>query len=249
VDLLLCPDPDRTVPPTFYREGIRISEVKSDRIPGIRAIILADDKIVAGFLGAAEGPAHTDWKNNRERFSGTYKNGRNILAFIKALPGGLVNRVRSGHDDTDLGVALDYWSLPVDHEPEGRNRKPKDPAPSGDGEVKQPTPPEPPPQRKVSLGNLVGGFTITPGDGLTIGERVSAWVAYDTLTKDPLRKWIKSDFDVASDSISVDQTGARIVGRSNNHLEFEVVDVSSFKVSVSGFDRNRDIFVRVGVTS
>ena len=249
VDLLLCPDPGRTVPPTFYREGIRISEVKSDKIPGIRAIVLADHKVVAGFLGAAEGPAHTDWKNNRDRFSGAYRNGRNILAFIKALPSGLVNRVRSGQDDTDLGVALEYWALPVDHDPGGRNRKPSSPAPSGEQEVQPPEPPEPPPPRKVRLGTLVGGCTIIPDDGLGAGETVTAVVAYDTLTGDPLRKWIKADFDLASESISVDQTGARVVDRSNNRLEFEVTDVDSFKVSVSGFDRNRDILVRVGVTS
>lgn len=249
VDLLLCPDPDRTLPPTFYREGIRISEVKSDKIPGIRAIVLADEKVVAGFLGAAEGPAHTDWKNNRDRFSGAFRNGRNILAFIKALPSGLVNRVRSGQDDTDLGVALDYWALPVDHEPRGRTRKPSGPAPEGEQEVKPPEPPEPPPPRKVRLGTLIGGFTIVSGDGLEVGETVSATIAYDTLTRDPLRKWIKADFDVASDAISVDQTGARVLERSNNHLEFEVTDVDSFKIAVSGFDRNRDILVRVGVTT
>jgi len=249
VDLLLCPDPDRSVPPTFYREGIRISEVKSDKIPGVRAIVLADDKVVAGFLGAAEGPAHTDWKNNRDRFSGAYRNGRNILAFIKGLPSGLVNRVRSGHDDTDLAVALDYWSLPIDREPQGRDRQPTGADPEEHKKVMPPDPPDEKPVRKVRLGTLIGGFTIAPGDGLEVGERVSATIAYDTLSGDPLRKWISADFDVSSDSISVKQSGATLVERSNNHLEFDVTDVDTFSIAVAGFDRNRDIFVRVGVTS
>lgn len=249
VDLLLCPDPDQTLPPTFYREGIRISEVKSDRIPGMRAVVLADDNAVTGFLGAAEGPAHTDWQSSRERFSGSYRTGRNLLAFVKALPSRMVNRVRSGEDDTDLGVALDFFSIPADEGRPGSNRRADTEASEEETEVMPPQPPPTSSPRRLTLGDLDGGFTVTAGDGLAAGSRVIADVAFDTLRGDPLRNWIREDFDLASGPISIDLDGAELIEGSQNHLEVRVLDPGSFRVTVKGFDRNRDIFVRTRVVA
>jgi hypothetical protein len=249
VDLLLGPDPDNSMVPTFYREGIRISEVVSDKIPNIRAVVLADDKPIAGFLGAAEGPAHTDWKNNRDRFSGGFRNGRNILAFIKRLPSGLVNRVRSGHDDTDLGVALDFFSIPLDSPGPRKTRKPSVKPPSGEIEVFPPAPPPPPEPLPVGLTDLKGGFGIVPGQDLNEGDRVVTDVAYDTLSGNPLTKWAEDDFVLSSESIRIKVEGARVIDRSRNRLELEVTDSKTFRATMTGFDVNRDLFIRAEVIS
>ena len=249
VDLLLGPDADYTKVPIFYREGIRISEVKSDTIPGIRAVVLADDKPVTGFLGSAEGPAHTDWKNNRERFSGSFKNGRDILGFIKSVPSGLVGRVRSGQNDTDLGVALDFFSISDEPETPPKPPKPKPvpkPDTGGGGIVEPPPPPPPPPATppKLEISDLLGGFVIRNGGSLAGGARVVVDLAYDTLSGDSLSKWIKADFDVAKSPIAVSVNAGVEIERMGNHMEFEVQDAETFELTASGFDRNRDLFVK-----
>jgi hypothetical protein len=249
VDLLLGPDPDHTKVPIFYREGIRISEVKSETIPGVRAVVLADDKPITGFLGSAEGPAHTDWKNNRERFSGSFKNGRDILGFIKSVPSGLVGRVRSGQNDTDLGVALDFFSISDEPETTPKPPKPKPiPTPdTGGGGIVDPPPPPPPPPPvppKLQIGDLVGGVVIRNGGSLVKGAKVVVDLAYDTLSGDAISKWINADFDVAKSPIAVSVNAGVQLQCAGNHLEFEVQDSEMFELTVSGFDRNRDLFVK-----
>ena len=157
--------------------------------------------------------------------------------------------MRSGQNDTDLGVALDFFSISDEPEMPPKPPKPKPvpkPDTGGGGIVEPPPPPPPPPATppKLEIGDLLGGFVIRNGGSLADGARVVVDLAYDTLSGDSLSKWIKADFDVAKSPIAVSVNAGVEIERMGNHMEFEVQDAETFELTASGFDRNRDLFVK-----
>lgn len=236
-DVVLRPEPDSSVAPSFYREGIRISEVRGTKSPGIRAIVSIDDPPLAELLGAAEGPAHVDWQATRERFSGRYRNGKNVLAFVKGIPAGLIKQLRSIDEAVDLDVAANFFALPAPAASGGNTRRKHVPD--------SPTPPPRPSAKPIAIAERRGGFVITAGEALGTGDQVLVELAYDVRRGNPLDKWKQTDFTV--EQLDVATRGGTIVRRSGNQLAVVVTDPSDFEVRADGFDVNRDLFVHAGV--
>jgi hypothetical protein len=64
-----------------------------------------------------------------------------------------------------------------------------------------------------------------------------------------LTKWAEDDFVLSSESIRIKVEGARVIDRSRNRLELEVTDSKTFRATMTGFDVNRDLFIRAEVIS
>jgi RNA polymerase primary sigma factor len=231
-DVVIEPHDSATVP-RFYREGLRISEVKARRTPGVRCIVLVSDEPLARMLGAAETPAHVDWQAHTERFRGQYQKGRDWLSFIKRTPADLIQCLRSGDADEDLRIAAAFFSLPTD---DGRTR-----GPGGGGSVPPPKPPPPPPPTGPRIDRTAGGFRVSSGPNTVVGDTFVVTTAYDARRGNPFKRWTELDF--TSDRLDSVISGGRLLESAGNQFEVEVADVEAFEFRVTGFDPHRDVVV------
>lgn len=237
-DVLLQPIEGYSGSANFYREGLRISEVKSPRLHGVKALVLVTDRPLASMLGAAETPAHVDWQAGTARFKGRFKDGRNWVSFVKRAPSSLVQALRSGGADEDLDVAAGFFSVPIKEGIQGKRS-------TGPGQVTPPSPPPPPSQSRLRIVSTASGFSIRPGRGLQKGDMFKVVAAYDVRRGDPFRRWVGEDFLFPDLDCNID--GAEVCGIEDNWAEFIVEDPEKLDLQVDGFDPRRDLVVRARV--
>lgn len=237
---------DHSGRPTFIREGVIISKVDAPRTRAVRAILIAKDAPLAGFLRDSENPSHTEWQYDGSNFRGKYKSGRVDLTFVKRSIHEIMQVLTESEQDADPALLLDFFSLPVGEEEEGLEGKTKK---QGVKKGEQVIPPAFPPKRsaRFTVQKIAGGFSVSPaGTGLTLGTQLDIRVAYDIRRGNPLKKYNSSDFEVNKFPITLVPApqGLEIVEQQENRIVARVSD-PDFRIHVKGFDERRDLFVRV----
>jgi hypothetical protein len=249
LDVFFGPSETKRTKPHFYRQGLRISEIKSESVSGLRSLVIINDPELAAFLGAAEGVSHVDWSATTARFVGKYAYGQNWLAFVKGAPHQILRRARSAEEDEDLDLASDYFSIPDDEDgpvlpPPVTPPEP----PEGCGPV-VPPPPPPPPRRPrryriEPLGD--GGFSVTATREVPKGAVLTIGVAYDIPGGNPIKNWQPADFRL--DYMTVEIEGGDLVEKSDNKIQARSTGNEGLKVKVQGFDPQRDLFVEASLS-
>lgn len=226
--------------PSFYREGIRVSEVSCRSTPGVQCMVIVEERPLARMLGAAEGPAHVDWQAGTRRFKGRFANGRNLLGFVKQAPSNLLRRIRSENEE-DVDLAATYFCLPPDPGSERRGDR------SAERTTEPPPTPPPPTPPGLLISGYDGGFRIAAGPSLNNGDRVDVHLGYDVRRGNPVTRWEPADFEL--EDLSVLAAGAEVSVQEGNQLVFTVVDTDSLDVRAEGFDVSRDVFVKAAVVT
>jgi hypothetical protein len=247
LDVFFGPSDTKRTTPHFYRQGLRISEVHSDGVSGLRALVIINDPELASFLGAAEGVSHVDWSATTKKFAGKYAYGQNWLAFIKGAPHQILRRARSAEEDKDLDLAADYFSIP-DDEDGPVVPPPVTPPVTPPGEIVPPPPPPPPKKPKLCRIEklLPDGFSVTVIKEVPEGQVLTIGVAYDIPSGNPLKNWHPEDFRL--DYMTVEIDGGDLVEKSNNKIKAKSEGDEALKVKVRGFDPNRDLFVEASLS-
>ena len=75
-------------------------------------------------------------------------------------------------------------------------------------------------------------------------HRVRVRMAYDVRRGNPLRKYEEFDFDVATSPIKIASDGLRLLSYGMNEIVV-APDRADFSLSVTGFDKNRDLYVKI----
>ncbi|WP_419623499.1 hypothetical protein, partial [Thiolapillus sp.] len=213
-------------------------------------VMVANNEIISSFLGDAENPAHTKWIYNAEKLRKNYVSPGNRLKVIKNA---VVNfydvLTQAEEEEDDKALAGFFFTEEPEQESEtsgGKNRpKPKTP-PDDDIEV---------PRRKPRLARLEtteDGFSVRPGDGADMVRypvRLRVRMAYDTASGNPFKKYSPFDFDFSGRSgstpfVQATSDTVALAGFSPNELEFEISG-PKFRIDVSGFDKNRDLLVKL----
>ncbi len=247
-DVLFAPTGDSKAPPAFYREGLRISEVGSSKISGIRAIVVIGDPPLARMLGDAEGPAHVNWKPSTRRFKDKYADGKRWIGFVKQAPHEILRLARSVQEDEDRDLAKDFFSTAEPPPPPPPPPDPEDPQGEEDdqgGEEPEPDPPES--EQGVRVAEIAGGFSVGVDSSSSRASMLHISVAYDVRRGSALKKWRSWDFKL--EDLEVDINGGRLIRRSGNEMRVRVDDPVTFKCHVCGFDPNRDLYVKAEVGS
>lgn len=146
----------------------------------------------------------------------------------------------------DRHLLRDIFSIPK--KPESAEPKEKwKPRKPNKGEVVKPDP-DPKVEakkRRFTLVKVAGGFTVSAGaPGAATPTSLEIAVAYDRRRGSPLKKYAPADFKLDEKPITVEIEGATVDQRELNRLVVKVTDVA-FRVTVTGFDENRDLFVVV----
>ena len=199
------------------------------------AALIAKDEPIAGFLGDAENPAHTQWNGSAEKLKEQWKAGSTRLSEIRNSLRLFYKALGQLEEFTEQDALLDFFS--IEDMEAGKKRK--------KAAVKPRVPEIPAAKKAYRIAARKGGFAIRPGGGLSPEELpviVKVRVAYDVLSGNPLKRYDPLDFRLDQAPITIEPKGAEIATPAPNSLEIEITDVN-FSVDVNGFDVNRDLLV------
>jgi len=227
---------DRGYPPVYIRNGIVIPRVRERRVYGHRVlvIIVVDDAGLGQLLGDAETPAHTHWSKDTEKFKNKYEHGEQCINFVKDAPAKLADILSRVDDEVDRFILASFFPRPAVDEGLPDPNRPDSPD--------TPVPPRPPVTSKpFRIDQFEGGFTVAAGDRRPLPSEIEICIAYDRTRGNPLKKYHKADFQIKD--LQVDLAGVTELSRSDNQIRVRIVN-EAFRVRVTGFDTNRDLYVR-----
>lgn len=237
VGFFIDPESKRAV---FIREGIRITAVGSKAAPftGLQPLVVIPAGALGSLLGDAEGPAHLNWDARRETFKDRYVHGAAWIDFVKHAPRRLIEFTRGMDRDPDYEIGAGWFPEPDDS---GRKRRKKT-------RTGSPRPTPPPTTPMVLLSQVKGGFSARLNPEHPDVAKVSIVklvMAYDRRTGNPFSRWSSADFTLADLNIVVQgcDIDESLTVRSENQIAFGVTS-TAFKVSITGFDSNRDVIAR-----
>jgi hypothetical protein len=247
-DIFLVRDKDSEGRPMFVREGIIVSDVRGRRAREVRSLVMIDDRPLATMLGDSENPAHTQWQKDGSNFKGRYTYGPSVISFVADCVGELLAILNRRSEKADPKLTVDFFSIeppeepPEDSEPaEKIKRKPKTGPEIPEDEVRV----EPRPTR-VQITRDQGGFSVIPGSAPPqTPYLVEVRCAYDIRAGNPLRKWDAADFQLASSEVPITCEGEATLLQAKGNWALLRVDGPAFHARFSGFDLNRDVYVRV----
>ncbi len=236
--------------PLFIREGIIISDVKKKvrRTSGVLSLVIIEDKPLATLLGDSENPAHTQWQIDSSNFRNKYVYGKSYIDFVKNIVSDIVSALSAQEDELDENLLLDIFSLPAEEdEIIKREDKQKDNKPGT--ETEKVTLDLNSKERKFEIQQIAGGFQLKTGKAkLKPSTRLEVYVAYDVRKGNPLKKYDLSDFRLDQMPIKIKKPSKGLkLTRIHENLILADVTKDDFELLVTGFDPNRDLYVKVVV--
>ncbi|MEV8149252.1 hypothetical protein AB0O52_14075 [Arthrobacter sp. NPDC080073] len=243
--VLLQQDESLRQKPLFLRRGIVISEAYRFKLPGVRAICLVDDEPLTKMLGDAENPAHTTWTYN-DKVKARYVRGGDVLDLVKQAPHKIYQLVLDAALEEQRIIFSDIFAAPLDPQKGRKSRG----GPERTGTTTKRTLLGGR-KRKARGQSLIilnreesGGFSIMPTEYGRSGQlkRVELAVGYTTRRGDALAKWTKDDFELSTLASGI--SGGKLAKVGGNTLIAEIDDPENFKLTVTGFDTNRDLTIR-----
>lgn len=240
---------DKRGRPIYVRDGITISDVRGRTTHGIASLVLVVDRPLATMLGDSENPAHTQWQKDCSHYRHKYETGVAKIEFVANSVAEIIRLISESDVEEDPTVLIDLFSLPVPKKEDSvksRKKKQKEQdEPESTGED-DPDPPHSKP-KGFRVTKSKGGFSVTSGDPEgTQPDQLLVEVAYDDRTRNPLKSWYRTDFDLKKLKTEIPNEfkgSAEVVSASGNQLLIKVFN-PSFKIKVSGFDERRNLFVR-----
>jgi hypothetical protein len=229
---------------TYYvREGMTITKINSRAgLRGVQAMVIVDPGPMAELLGDTEGPAHEDWDKSAERPDTVWKNWKNKVDFARRIVDNLVEFLTPPMTQPDFDLLSEFFSIQrtraAHPQPEPGEESDKE------GRMKEITPRP----KWFQITERAGGFTVRRNSRVPLPNqpalRVSA--AYDVSRGNPLKNWSPIDFEYGDKNDTLRKTGCGIKAKKldGNTVRLNIED-ESFSFSVEGFDRHRDLFVRV----
>lgn len=174
-----------------------------------------------------------------------YVSGRTDLAFVTRSVHEIIRILNESEQEEDATLLVDVFSLPAD----------LDGIQSGDvvdedeegGVTPDDTPPPPPPKpRAFRMDRVTGGFVVTASgvDDAPVPEALEVSVAYDTRRGNPLKRYNVADFQLGEAPVEIALSGLRLDECSGNRMVVMLTE-ADFRLEVTGFDANRDLYLRV----
>lgn len=229
---------------TYYvREGMTIPKINSRSAQrGIQALVLVDRNPLAKLLGDTEGPAHEDWETSGERPNREWKHWKGRVNFIRGIVDTLVEILTPPEAEPDFDWLSDFFSIERIGGPQ-HQRKPAEETPEQAGSVQISSEPE-----WFRVTPLSNGFTIScnPNVSMPGNAALKVAVAYDLPQGNPLRNWSPIDFRIGDspEDLKPHCHGCQIKFETGNIVLLQQIE-PGFRLTITGFDQHRDLFVRV----
>lgn len=213
---------------------------------GARLLLVADkDQAIAALLRDSEPPAHTAWRPRTSRVTARWHRPQVSVNAVRNAPGQLLALLEPPTEGLQRDAFTDifFW--------DGNDR----PADNGRMQERKSgyTPPKPTIQRTPPLFNIAksdGGFRLSLSERAMDNPPRCARlrVAYGVARGNPLSRYSPEDFRLhGRDALSHSIGGCEVVTRNlaGNELLLNIDDPAEFAFAVSGFDSQRDVYVRI----
>lgn len=237
---------EKTGQPVFIREGLIISRVRGSAARGFRSAVVATHRPIATLLGDAENPAHTEWLPRSDSYAGRYAHGNKYIPFVRESVSQILQIVSEESDKEDRQLLADFFPEPpkTDEAEEITQEEPEDATEEGTEVPPVDIEIEPGEPKPFTLHRIDGGFSITAGPGeLKPGSSIKVQMAYDVRRGSALKRYSEADFDIRTESVKVKAVEADTESLSSNCLRIKPLS-HDFRVTVTGFDTNRDLYLR-----
>jgi len=234
---------------TYHRRGMAIPN--GPQWPVLdgtyTAAITAADRELANLLNICEGKAHLSWSSSthvEEELEKTYVNGMDVRNMCAHSLKDIYGILRESSSEPDQNFWETFFSAPLDPDSSSDNDdQDDDVVPDPDDETND---------RDQSLnlyrysqtnsGFIIDGNPDFDFEGQVLSFRVC--VAYETEGKDPFGFWDQADFDLQADHRMTNFQNCITSWRRGN--EFDVtVTRPDFKLTIEGFDKNREVAVKI----
>lgn len=233
----------------FIRQGIDIANLNKNKPldKGFVALLMVDDPLLSELLRASEPPSHDNWETRAGKLD-NWETGAKTIRFVANSIYEIIQLLEGNAKEADPDLLKEYFSVIIEPESkQGKSPKPgqkeKETA-EEDLEELGPQTRYTPEAVKIKENN-VGGFKIYPPPNATlIPDTVTIECAYITSSGNPLKNYSELDFCMDKDPISVEGAGVSVVEMEKNRMVLKIDD-SDYRVKVTGFDVNRDLYLRV----
>jgi hypothetical protein len=233
----------RGYPPVFIREGIIVPKALERRVRGhhLLTLVIIDDKPIATLLADAETPAHTQWSHQTQNFRDRYQHGKAFLDFVRSAPRRIAEILSGARKQRDALSLAEFF--PRAPEEAGLDTsQDREQEEEGTGRTQAPHPRQPAKPQAIEIEQSRGGFRIKRGDrSIPLPARLEITVAYDRSHGNPLRKYHRADFRL--ESMAKRLPGVREMRCRDNRIVVDPLE-DDFRIEVTGFDENRDVYVR-----
>lgn len=243
----------------YYRKGLLIDSVSKKTFSSYATLVRIDGENISKMLVASEPPSHCSWESSAERIKTSYFNASQQISFVVNSVAAILSRIDAADQDPDWNPLSGSFGIPDNEDnPESQKVKGKKEAPdTPQPDEPQPTPQPSPtdtlpqlPEEILKLSKLQGktGFTITMKAERKV-EKGYPFTATYKMGYAPFNKtkWTKYDFDLGPGgtiAIALDDESHKDivdVKGTDNKLVLTVKKQGGFKLSVTGFDPNRDL--------
>lgn len=227
----------------YVREGMTITKINSRAGQrGVQALVIVDSGPLAELLGDTEGPAHEDWLTSAERPSETWKTWKGRVTYVRKIVDSLVELLTPPATQPDFDLLADFFSI---QRTQGQQPQPKRGKEKEEDTGMEPVTSKP---KWFQITERAGGFTVSRNAStpLPTDPALKLAMAYDLPRGDPLRNWSPLDFKISNESSGLPPKGRGVkVKRIQDNVLRLAIEEEDFHFSLDGFDRHRDLFVRV----
>ncbi len=227
----------------YVRGGLTLPGEAKFRERKALGAIIADEEEICSFLGDAENAAHTQWIGSAEKLKKNYKNPAKTIKVIKHAAVQLYDLLAEVVEELDEQALQDFFGI---EEPEdgakARRRKKKSP-------LVIPPPPVPRP-KNFNISKNEDGFTVSTTSSASkdrFPQNIRIEVAYDVTSGNPWKKYSPLDFKMGvngSIELGLSKKTGSVTSRKDNILILEVTGIP-FKMVAKGFDKNRDLKIKL----
>ena len=210
----------------------------------MRALVVVEDSPLATLLGDSENPAHTQWQRESSHFKNKYTYGPSYIEFVTGSVAAIVRAVVETEQEIDRTLLADYFPL----SPREDGAQDEDPGDEDKGrkKKKKTDPPDRTPPR-FHINRVSGGFSVTPGVAdVALPPCIEIRAAYDVRRGNEMSRYSPEDFRLNKSPIKVKTKGLDILECKYNRVLVAVRD-KNFRLTVNGFDENRDLVIRATV--
>ena len=227
----------------YIRDGLKIPGVSSIGGRNLRGIFIADEAPLTDFLRAAENPAHTEWQQDAFGLEYKFDDRKLTLSFIKNSFARITSILSRPLEDIDVDLLAEFFPyLDSDHSTK-KSKKPK----RGKKGRKSAGPdiPRIPYIPIARVQKQPDGFRVSRNpDYYSALDFIEVTAAYNCIRGNALKRFHPLDFNFENDDLDINGSGLNAVEMSENRILFKVTE-DNFNLVVTGFDDNRDLYVKV----
>ena len=229
----------------FIRRGITISGIPTPpRDKSVRGLVVIDEPPLARLLGDAENPAHSDWSERADKVKLLYDHGPFTVRYVRSSLPFLITLLAKPPEGAFRDLLADVFAIEIDGAAEAPAAARR---PASVGETRDAAGPYPAARAAsatpLRIVPLLNGFALRRGQG---DDRAAfrAEVAYRVVSGNPFTRWDRRDFILGEEPIAIGSKGTAVRRIDGNTMEIEMA-IADAELTVTGFDRHRDLVVRV----